>query len=107
MVRAYGGRPTICPTESLWAYTASARSPGQPRGTLHRHREAGSKGLTTPGEVFRPMTVRIEQREEQQATQAGTGYLAGLDGVRAVAVAAVVAYHAGFFGARGGFLGVD
>ena len=35
------------------------------------------------------------------------GYLAGLDGVRALAVAAVVLYHLGWWLAPGGFLGVD
>jgi peptidoglycan/LPS O-acetylase OafA/YrhL len=34
-------------------------------------------------------------------------HLPGLDGLRAVAVLAVVAYHLGFSWARGGFLGVD
>jgi peptidoglycan/LPS O-acetylase OafA/YrhL len=34
-------------------------------------------------------------------------HLGGLDGLRALAVLAVVAYHLGFGGARGGFLGVD
>lgn len=36
-----------------------------------------------------------------------SGYQPALDGVRALAVAAVLAYHAGFSWARGGFLGVD
>lgn len=35
------------------------------------------------------------------------GYIAGLDGLRAFAVLAVVAYHFSFSWARGGFLGVD
>jgi peptidoglycan/LPS O-acetylase OafA/YrhL len=35
------------------------------------------------------------------------GYIAGLDGLRAFAVLAVLAYHFGFGWARGGFLGVD
>jgi peptidoglycan/LPS O-acetylase OafA/YrhL len=35
------------------------------------------------------------------------GYLPGVDGLRALAVLAVVAYHAGFSWAPGGFLGVD
>lgn len=37
---------------------------------------------------------------------AGRRYIAGLDGLRAVAVLAVVAYHLGFGWARGGLLGV-
>ena len=39
--------------------------------------------------------------------EGATGYLRGLDGLRALAVVAVVAYHFGLPGARGGFLGVD
>ncbi len=38
---------------------------------------------------------------------AGPGYLPALDGVRALAVAAVVAFHGGVSWAPGGFLGVD
>ncbi len=37
----------------------------------------------------------------------GTDYLPGVDGLRALAVLAVVAYHVGFSWAPGGFLGVD
>jgi peptidoglycan/LPS O-acetylase OafA/YrhL len=37
----------------------------------------------------------------------GTGRAAGLDGVRALAVLAVLAFHEGMGAARGGFLGVD
>lgn len=36
-----------------------------------------------------------------------SGYLAGLDGLRAVSVLAVMAYHAGLPGTLGGFLGVE
>src|SRR4051794_14019566 len=35
------------------------------------------------------------------------GYAAGLDGIRAIAVIAVIAYHAGVPALRGGFIGVD
>jgi peptidoglycan/LPS O-acetylase OafA/YrhL len=37
----------------------------------------------------------------------GLGHLAGLDGLRAIAVIAVVVYHAGFGWLPGGFLGVE
>jgi peptidoglycan/LPS O-acetylase OafA/YrhL len=39
--------------------------------------------------------------------RAGLPYVAALDGIRAIAVAAVVLYHAGVAVAPGGFLGVD
>ena len=39
--------------------------------------------------------------------RSGFGYLPALDGVRALAVAAVLAFHGGMPWARGGFLGVD
>ena len=39
--------------------------------------------------------------------RSGFGYLPALDGLRALAVAAVLAFHGGMPWARGGFLGVD
>ena len=41
------------------------------------------------------------------STPSGRGYASGLDGIRALAVAAVIGYHAGVPGLGGGFLGVD
>jgi len=35
------------------------------------------------------------------------GYIPGLDGVRAIAVLAVLLYHSGVVAVPGGFLGVD
>ncbi|MEZ5244490.1 MAG: acyltransferase [Acidimicrobiales bacterium] len=35
------------------------------------------------------------------------GFVPGLDGIRAIAVIVVVAYHGGWFGLHGGFVGVD
>jgi peptidoglycan/LPS O-acetylase OafA/YrhL len=35
------------------------------------------------------------------------GFVPGLDGIRAIAVIVVVAYHGGWFGIDGGFIGVD
>lgn len=35
------------------------------------------------------------------------GFVPGLDGIRAIAVIVVVAYHGGWFGFHGGFVGVD
>jgi peptidoglycan/LPS O-acetylase OafA/YrhL len=44
---------------------------------------------------------------DQAGRGAGYGYLPALDGVRALAVSAVVLFHAGVPGLTGGFLGVD
>ena len=48
-------------------------------------------------------------REDPDASPVGErlSYVAGLDGIRAFAVAAVIAYHAGVNHVTGGFLGVD
>ncbi len=43
----------------------------------------------------------------QRATHGGIAYQPALDGLRALAVASVVAYHLGYGWARGGYLGVD
>ncbi|HEY5170800.1 MAG TPA: acyltransferase family protein, partial [Acidimicrobiia bacterium] len=44
---------------------------------------------------------------ESGSTTPGFGYHAALDGLRALAVLAVVAYHDNYSWAKGGFLGVD
>src|ERR1700709_1885160 len=51
----------------------------------------------------------MTQRRRDVADRAGraTPYASALDGIRAVAVACVVFYHAGVPGLRGGFVGVD
>lgn len=46
-------------------------------------------------------------RSRGAAATSGSSYVPALDGVRAVAVAAVVAFHGGLPGVSGGFLGVD
>ena len=62
------------------------------------------------------MGVAVERRSGVEAAEEGTGtvaprrpaaHVAGLDGVRGLAVAAVVVYHLGYGWARGGYLGVD
>ena len=52
-------------------------------------------------------SVSARQWPHQSSPTSGSEYLPAIDGLRAVAVAAVVAYHLGLPWARGGFLGVD
>jgi peptidoglycan/LPS O-acetylase OafA/YrhL len=55
-----------------------------------------------------PDLARRARPPKQEASGVTTiGYIPGLDGLRAVAVLAVIAYHAGVGWAPGGFLGVD
>ena len=44
---------------------------------------------------------------QSSPSRARRGYASGLDGIRALAVIAVILYHAGVPGLRGGFVGVD
>ena len=45
--------------------------------------------------------------EQNAPARARRGYASGLDGIRALAVIAVILFHAGVPGLRGGFVGVD
>lgn len=54
-----------------------------------------------------PRSTATPRPETKQATRHALAYQPALDGIRALAVAAVLAYHAGLPWARGGFLGVD
>lgn len=84
---------------------ASSRSPGS--GT-------SSSATRTPvrdvGSVRKPAprtTHRTAARRRPNSMSDGGGYIAGLDGLRALAVTAVIAYHVFPATFRGGFLGVD
>jgi peptidoglycan/LPS O-acetylase OafA/YrhL len=54
-----------------------------------------------------PRVVRRPRRRPQRGSRPELGYQPSLDGVRALAVAAVLVYHARFDWAGGGFLGVS
>jgi peptidoglycan/LPS O-acetylase OafA/YrhL len=51
--------------------------------------------------------VSLRHAREAPMTASGTGYRAEIDGLRAVAVVAVVLFHLGFRWIPGGFVGVD
>lgn len=55
----------------------------------------------------RTVPSRTADRRRPHSMSDGGGYIAGLDGLRAVAVSAVIAYHIFPATLRGGFLGVD
>lgn len=63
--------------------------------------EQSERGLSGPGAQPPGAASTSVDRE------AGTGYAPALDGLRALAVAGVLAYHAGVDAIPGGFLGVD
>jgi hypothetical protein len=49
----------------------------------------------------------MDGSQARQESRTAFGYEPALDGLRAVSVAAVIAYHLGYGWARGGYLGVD
>ena len=66
---------------------------------MTRDRSPGGQTLTADG-------GQDGERGMPEPVRGGQRYLPGLDGLRALAVAAVVAYHLGFGWAQGGLLGV-
>lgn len=54
-----------------------------------------------------PTARTAQSTRDAGATGSGIGYLPGLDGLRAVAVVAVIAYHLDLTWATGGYLGVE
>jgi peptidoglycan/LPS O-acetylase OafA/YrhL len=49
----------------------------------------------------------MTEGRDKPARRIALGYLPGLDGIRALGIVAVIAFHAGLPGSAGGFLGVD
>ena len=89
--------------------TTCRRSPGSSvageRSDPPRDHAAGTMPKTVP--VPSDAAPTASGRPPFEADPRSLGHLRGLDGLRAVAVLAVVIYHAGLGGLSGGFLGVE
>ena len=84
--------------------TATGRATAEGHGTSLRRAAAASLGvLPPPATPTAPAGAGDDQEEHRPRLR----YMPALDGLRAVAVIAVLAYHADLPWARGGFLGVD
>ncbi|VEI12774.1 acyltransferase family protein [Trueperella bialowiezensis] len=64
-------------------------------------------GLRTPGRSRQSESTPTPARSKRSAMSDPGGYIRGLDGLRAIAVAAVILYHVFPGAVPGGFLGVD
>lgn len=85
---------------------SAARVSTHPRRRGGERAHAGAPTLVRPQQVLRPAVV-AEPEAPVRAVVAPGGRNAALDGLRFVAVAAVLAWHFGAPGGRAGFLGVD
>jgi peptidoglycan/LPS O-acetylase OafA/YrhL len=91
--------------QALIGSTAVARTP-LPSDPLVAARRRHPAGRLLAARARHP-TARIEPRRQQQRTVPRFGNQPGLDGLRALSVAVVIGYHAGFPSLRGGWIGVE
>ncbi len=69
---------------------------------------AGNDAVNAAGNVEVNVVVKAAGNDGVEARRRRSlGYLPGVDGIRALAIIVVLAFHAGLPGGRGGFLGVD
>jgi len=80
--------------------------PGAREGVLGPHYPEGVSSEPGHSTVYSSQTATAAGRPRRQEHR-GLPYVAALDGVRAIAVGAVLLYHGGVSIAPGGFLGVD
>ena len=80
-------------------------APHQRTAPVRPPRAPGEPPTILPGRAARAAALAPVPRPPARSSRPDAGYLPALDGLRAVAVAAVVAYHLGEL--PGGFLGVD
>ena len=68
---------------------------------------ASREGNSAIQRAFGAMNAPAPSKGSVQAAKSGIGYYGGLDGIRALAIVAVLLYHGGVVWAGGGFLGVE
>ena len=69
--------------------------------------EAGPVADVAPGSAAADMSAPADTAAASGATRAGMAYNPAIDGIRGLAVGAVLLFHGGFPWARGGYLGVS
>src|SRR4051812_22136823 len=106
--RRFGGTSTAASTSASRTSHCGAVLDGDTPGPYRRSRHHGHRRPgEAPGRRYHPRVTSVDAAPADSSTSGALTYQPALDGLRALAVAAVVAFHLDEGRLTGGFLGVD